>query len=180
MPSDAPRAALIVLGGLPGTGKTTVARLLARRLRAAYLRVDEIEVAIREAGVLAAGVGPAGYGVANALASSNLGLGRPVVADCVNPVAESRAAWRAVAARAGAQLVEVELVCSDPEEHRRRVEERRPDIPGHVLPTWASAREHHYEPWREPRLVLDTAKLGADAAVAAIEARLVGGEASVR
>lgn len=169
MPSE---PVLVVLGGLPGTGKTTVARLLVRRTGATYLRVDEIETAICGAGVLAGGVGPAGYGVANALAASNLALGRPVVADCVNPVAESRAAWRAAAARAGARIVEVELVCSDAGEHRRRVEERRPDIPGHAPPGWEAVRAHRYEEWREPHLVLDTAVLSADAAVAAVEARI--------
>lgn len=38
---------LIVFGGLPGTGKSTIARALARALRATYLRVDVIEQAIR-------------------------------------------------------------------------------------------------------------------------------------
>jgi len=35
-------------------------------------------------------IGPAGYFVANALAASNLANGVAVVADCVNPVEESR------------------------------------------------------------------------------------------
>lgn len=63
---------LIVFSGLPGTGKTTIARELARQTRAVYLRIDVIEQAIRNAGVLAADVGTSGYGVANALALSHL------------------------------------------------------------------------------------------------------------
>jgi predicted kinase len=79
---------LVVFGGLPGTGKTTVARLVAARLRAAYLRIDAIEQAMRSAGVLAAPgeVGPAGYMAAYALAEANLRLGLTVVADCANPL----------------------------------------------------------------------------------------------
>ena len=40
---------LIIFSGLPGSGKSTIARALARRLRAVYLRIDTIEQAIRAA-----------------------------------------------------------------------------------------------------------------------------------
>ena len=38
---------LIIFGGLPGSGKSTIARALALRLGAVYLRIDTIEQAIR-------------------------------------------------------------------------------------------------------------------------------------
>jgi chloramphenicol 3-O-phosphotransferase len=77
---------LIVLGGLPGTGKSTIARALLARLPAAYLRIDTLEQALA---ALHPGeeVGAAGYLLAYELARSNLALGMPVLADCVNPVA---------------------------------------------------------------------------------------------
>jgi predicted kinase len=34
---------LIIFGGLPGTGKTTISKEVAKRLKAVYLRVDTIE-----------------------------------------------------------------------------------------------------------------------------------------
>ena len=40
-------AMLVVFGGLPGTGKTTLARQVADRLGATYLRIDTIEQALR-------------------------------------------------------------------------------------------------------------------------------------
>lgn len=160
---------LVVFGGLPGTGKTTLSRTLAHRHAATYLRIDAIEQAMRMAGVPAADVGPAGYGVANALAEANLVGGRMVIADCVNPVAESRRAWRAVAARADAPLVEIEVICSDMREHRRRVEGRQPDLAGLGPPTWASVLHHEFEPWDRPHLILDTAGLGVDEALATLE-----------
>ena len=160
---------LVVFGGLPGTGKTTIARAVATRHSAPYLRIDVIEQALRSAGRVAGDIGPSGYIVGNALAASNLANGQTVVVDCVNPVAESRGGWQTVAAHAGTGLIEIELVCSDLAEHRRRVEARRPDIDGHLLPTWQDVVDHEYSPWPEPHIVIDTARLTADQAVDLVE-----------
>lgn len=63
--------ALVVFGGLPGTGKTTIARELTIRLAATYLRIDSIEQVLQDAGLT---VGTAGYAIAGALAAENLKL----------------------------------------------------------------------------------------------------------
>jgi len=152
---------LIVLGGLPGTGKTTIAREIAALVPCVYLRIDTIEQALRSTDALAGEVGPAGYVVAYELARSNLSLGLTVVADCVNPLPVTREAWQAVAADASSRIVEVEIVCSDIPEHRRRVEQRSIDVPGLVPPTWAAVQQRDFEPWTTQRLVIDTAFLGA-------------------
>jgi len=148
---------LIVLAGLPGTGKSTIARLLAVRLKATYLRIDTIEQALRACATLPAGVVTEGYAVAYHVAEDNLRAGGTVIADSVNPLAVTRDAWVAVAGRAAVPVLEVEVVCSDPSEHRRRVETRSTDVPGLPLPTWDAVQQRHYDPWIRPRLVLDTA-----------------------
>ena len=131
---------LIAFAGLPGAGKSTIARAVARHLGAAYLRIDTVEQALRAGGTLPAGVVAEGYAVAYAVAADQLALGLSVVADAVNPLRLTRDAWRAVADRAGVPLVDVEVVCSDAAEHRRRVETRTIDVPGLVLPTWEAVR----------------------------------------
>src|SRR5262245_65158692 len=113
---------LIVFGGLPGSGKTTLSAAVARRLGAVYLRVDAVESAMWDSGIdRDQPTGLAAYGVAQAIAAANLHLGATVVADAVNAVEPARAGWRGIASDAGAPLRVVEVVCSDPAEHRRRV-----------------------------------------------------------
>jgi predicted kinase len=162
---------LVVVSGLPGVGKTTIARELVRVTGALFLRVDSIEQALRNAGYQVQGEG---YTVAYAVAEDNLRLGRIVVADCVNPWPLTRAAWRSVAARARARALEVEIVCSDKDEHKRRVEARTPDIPAHELPTWQDVAERDYHPWDREILVIDTARLAPEESVRAILAGMCG------
>src|SRR5271170_719746 len=100
-------AMLIVLGGLPGTGKSSIARELARETGAVWLRIDSIEQAIRESGVGSGSIDDAGYRAAYAIAEDNLRLGRDVIGDSVNGWQVTRNAWRDAGARAGAQIIEV-------------------------------------------------------------------------
>ena len=145
---------LIALGGLPAVGKSTLAISLARRIGAVHLRVDTIEQAMRNAGLSISG--PEGYLAARALAEDNLRIGHTVIVDSVNPVAATREYWRKSAAILSVELVEIELVCSDGRQHRRRAESRVTDIPGLVLPTWQQVLDRHYEPWKSAH-VIDTA-----------------------
>ena len=157
---------LIVFGGLPGTGKTTIARELSRRLRASYVRIDTIEQSLRAAGLA---VGAMGYVIANAVAGENLRIGRVVVTDSVNPVLASRDGWRETARKNAARLVEIEVICSDASEHRKRVESRLADINGLVQPSWQDVVSRAYEPWDREPVVLDTAKDSIDRLVDRIE-----------
>ena len=150
---------LIAFSGLPGTGKTSIARELARRLRATYLRVDTVEQALRSCGTLETVVAE-GYETIYRLAEDNLNLGLTVIADSVNPLEITREAWADVAREANVRLISVEIVCSDEAEHRRRVESRSSDIPDLVLPTWDKVQNREYHPWTQPRIVIDTAGRG--------------------
>ncbi|WP_283195181.1 AAA family ATPase [Rhizobium sp. AN80A] len=165
---------LIILGGLPGAGKSTVAQALAARIGACYLRVDTIEQAIRTSAPLANGhdVGPSGYVTLCRLASENLRLGHTVIADSVNPLEITRSAFRNVAIEADSLFIEVEVVCSDSMTHRRRAEARSSTVEGLTPPTWTEIQALHFERW-VPDLRIDTFQLSLEESVSQIM-RLLG------
>ena len=160
---------LIILSGLPGVGKTTIAHALALELGAVHIRIDTIEHALRESGKLIGPMDDAGYRVGYAMAEGNLRLGLTVIADCVNPLGITREAWRDVAARARVPAVEIEVTCSDMTEHRRRIETRVADLVGFKLPTWAEVVGRVYEAWNGDRLTIDTAVEPVGESVARIQ-----------
>ena len=99
---------LIVFAGLPGVGKTTIARKLARALGGTcYLRVDEIETAIIDGDPMLE-PGPEGYRVAAALSVSNLVLGTDVIVDSVNPLTVTRQMFTDAAQHAKAKQAQAE------------------------------------------------------------------------
>ncbi len=148
---------LIVIGGLPATGKTTLSRLLAARIGGVHVRIDTIEQAIVRSGLARHPIGAAGYVVGYALAEEHLRQGLTVIAESVNPLAVTRDAWRDVGVKAGVPVTEVEVVCSDPAEHRHRVTSRSIDIPDLRPPEWREVVEREYEPWERERVLVDTA-----------------------
>lgn len=160
-------AVLISFAGLPGTGKSTIARALSITTRAVYLRIDEIDAAIwaidpdRD-------IGPESYHIAAALAASNLRLGHTTIIDCVNPSAITRQIFSDSAKRAGAILLGVETACSDPAIHRTRVAEREMEVPGLSKPDWQNVVSRDYSPWVEADVRIDTAKIDVAEAVAEI------------
>ena len=127
-----------------------------------------IEHTLHVAGVALATVDDKGYRVAYALAEDNLRVGLTVIADSVNPDAMTRDAWRAVARRANVRAIDIEIVCSDVEEHRRRVESRTSDIQGFTVPTWREVVEREYDAWERVDVRVDTAGRSIDETCAAL------------
>lgn len=160
---------LIILGGLPASGKSTIAQALASHIGACYLRLDTVEQAIRSSAPLSGerDVGPAGYVTLYRLAADNLRLGHTVIVDSVNAMEITRNAFRSVAAETGRKSLEVEIVCSDAATHRHRAETRVSTVEGLIPPSWAQIQKRYFEPWK-PDLRVDTFLLSTEQSVAAI------------
>jgi predicted kinase len=147
---------LFVLAGLPGVGKSTLARALAREHGAMWLRVDTVEAALLTSGIgRSFATGLAAYVAAERVARDQLEIGRSVVLDAVNGVPEARQMWRALARATRARRIVIELRLADRAEHRRRVEARAPPTPPLPKPTWAQVVAREYLPWEEPIVAVD-------------------------
>lgn len=139
---------LIVLAGLPGTGKTTLAKMLSKEFNLFFLRVDCIETPFMAQNEMCGSYGE-GYQALVNLAEENLNLGHSVIIDCVNPLHNSRKMFLNLAKRTNAVLFQFELKTKDLNLHRKRVEERKADIPNQKLPSWNDTLARDYNLWNE-------------------------------
>lgn len=147
---------LVVVSGLPGSGKSTIAGALAARLRICLLELDRIEAPLLRR-VHGDALEWATYEGLTSLAEQQLQNGLSVILDSVAWTNELRDRWATLALRTGAEFRAIEAVCSDPEEHRRRVEARHGIDP--ARPRWedvVSARQQYWKDWSAKRFVADT------------------------
>lgn len=184
---EAGRVRLVLVGGLPGTGKSTVAAALADTTGWSVLRSDEVRKDIAGLGhgtaaIASPGEGLYGPDVTEATydtllrrARTALELGESVILDASWSAAPHRQAAREVAEATSSDLVELRCIVPLPvaEERIRNRLEAGGD-PSDATPAVAAAMAERFDPW--PTAVdLDTAR-GPDASTGqAIE--LVGGPA---
>jgi predicted kinase len=169
--------ALVIIGGVPGTGKSTIAAHAARMIDGALIAKDVVEATLWRNGIgRSANSGWVGYELLTSLADAQLRVGRPVVLDSVAAYDRLRDGWRDLAERHGARFRAVECVCSDERIHRSRIDGRDRGIPGWDELTWQQVEDvrSRYEPWREGHLVLDAVRPLQDN-LTTLEAYLSGG-----
>lgn len=150
---------LLVISGLPGVGKTTVAERVATRAGSVHLSIDAVEESLLACGLPAGWqVGVAAYEATRAMAEQNLRLGHDVVVDAVNDSEEARQTWRSAASHTGAHLAFVQLVVSDVREHERRLRGRNRGLAFVGEPTWAEVEQRHaeYAVWTDEVVEFDT------------------------
>ncbi len=155
---------LVAMAGLPGSGKSTITEVVGARLGFAVLSVDLIESAILSAGIDSdQPTGLAAYLVAEAIADAALANGQSIIIDAVNAVDPAREQWVELAEKHGQPLRFVEVVCSDTEVHRERLEARNRNLAHLPDPTWHAVEQSldEYVDWTGrtavvPRLTIDS------------------------
>jgi predicted kinase len=111
--APAGNAALVMLMGLPGVGKTHSARLLAAELGAAHIATDHLRSRLFIAPSYADEENAAVFGIAEALVDELLAERHIVVLDATHLVARNRARAESIARARGAALHHVLVTAED-------------------------------------------------------------------
>ena len=146
---------LFIFSGLPASGKTTLAKLLAAKTGAAYIRVDTVEQGLKD--ICDINVETEGYRLSYRLIRDNLELGNSAIADSCNTVKITRDAWENVALNSGASFRNIEIRCSNISEHESRVKSRVCSDEFSRAQTWEQVKNRYYEPWVKEIFEVDTA-----------------------
>ncbi len=135
------RPALVVLMGLPGVGKSHLARLLCGRLGAAHVASDELRSRLFVAPSYADEENRVIFAAARALVDGLLAEGHRVVVDATNLLARSRGGTADAARRRGAPVVYV--LVSAPGRNTLRMPRGAAEIfsPLRITPVWRSFTE---------------------------------------
>ncbi len=175
------RVQLVLVGGLPGTGKTTLATGLADRLACSLLRSDEVRKELVGLGPL--DHRPSAYGEAlyaapmkertyRAIfdtARRHLELGDSVVVDASFSDARWRAVAREVAADCSADLTELLCMLSGAVAQQRLLARaRRGGDASDADPAIAEIMSRHFDPWPDA-IPVDTAEPADNAVESAFD-----------
>ncbi|WP_281833066.1 AAA family ATPase [Vibrio nigripulchritudo] len=163
---------LYIFSGLPASGKSTLASLLAAQTGAMYLRIDTVEQGLRD--LCNFNVEGEGYRLSYRIIRDNLQLGVSCISDSCNPIDLTRQEWQGVADDVGAKHVNIEVCCSDSIEHEYRVNTRQTVVKNLKLPDWQQVQNRQYEPWKSDVVRIDTANQSIEESFADLVEKLRG------
>lgn len=153
------RCTLIVMRGYPGTGKSTIARMLAMTLRVPLIDRD----VIRQTGVDTLGeiaeIGWLSYELMFAFAREQLKLGLSVVIDSPLTYYNTYVQAQQIANACGVPMLVVHCRCSE-ELQRRRLEGRKGKVADFQITSWEEWLhwKSRFEYFEDHGCVLDTEK----------------------
>ena len=150
---------LILFAGMPGSGKTTLARMVAQKLNLAVFSKDRIQRVLRDHNLSGENSGD-GYYVILDMADEQLSLGLSVILDATFPLDHFRSVASEIAARYQANFCAIYCYCSDDIVWRQRMHERVQYVPGWTPVGWNEVlrMREYYRPWNDNALVIDSLK----------------------
>ena len=147
---------IIIIGGIPCTGKTTLAELLANEFKIPLFSKDKLEAAILRRGLAEKhSLNGVGYELLAELAESEVNQGRSVILDCVASSSRVKEFWSTMISQ---DIKYIECICSITAIHKKRVTGRKRNILGWYEITWKDIQniKETYKPFSKNRLILDS------------------------
>ena len=148
------RPTLILLSGLPGTGKTTFARALSERLAFEHVESDEIRRGLAPLPTYTSGESAAVFAKAEAMARAALEAGRHALLDATNLTQRDRKRFVRLARNLQAPIVAVRVTAPDAT-IRERLHSPREGFSQAGVDTYERMRERG-QPFAVPAAVIDT------------------------
>lgn len=148
---------LILFAGMPGSGKTTLARMVSRRLMIPAFAKDRMQRVLRDHHLAAENSGD-GYYLILDMADEQLSLGLSVILDATFPLDHFRIVASEIAARHQARFCALYFSCSDDQEWQRRMNQRVQYVPGWRPVGWSDVlrMRDYYQPWNTNALAIDS------------------------
>lgn len=147
---------LIVIGGLPGTGKSTLANALSKRMNVPVFSKDDLEAAVARKGLASnkkmLGVG---YEIMEALSKRSLENNNSAIFDFIASRSRVEELWPSLLE---SNFKYIACICSNQEIHKERVCVRERSIPGWYELTWQDilSIQSSYQSLKPESLVLDS------------------------
>lgn len=152
------KSSLIVMSGLPGSGKSVLAEAVTKELDIPVFSLDTIKALLLKTGLIQNYEdGRPAWTVASGLIEEQLKLGVSVIVDAINAEEAAKDTWRDLAKKHNSELKIIECFNSDSHLHKERIRNRIKNLHGipEVTWEWVENRQKAYTNWSEPVLKVD-------------------------
>ncbi len=147
---------MIVIGGVPGTGKSTLAKALSKELNIPAFSKDELEAAIARKGLCnSKEMRGVGFEIMSVLAKNQIENKNSAIFDFIASKSRVTEQWP--------ELLEIEIkyiecICSNEEIHIERIQLRNRNIEGWYELVWEDVLriKNVFKPLKSDRLILDS------------------------
>jgi predicted kinase len=148
---------LIIFAGMPGSGKTTLARMVAQHLKLPIFAKDRVQRVLRDHHLATANTGD-GYYIILDMADEQLSLGISVILDATFPLEHFRMVASEIATRHKARFCPLYCHCSDDAAWQARMNSRAQYVPGWQPVGWDDVlrMRQYYQPWNTNAKVVDS------------------------